>query len=536
MMLTGLTKDKRDEALEVLGLPRRGLRWDLDVPDREPFTTRLAALGIDAERRWLDVELARRAGALDGPRASDTKLSPAQAAGRNWLERTDMAILADEMGSGKTVQACTALNHHHRNVLIVCPASVVEHWAAHIKVWALRMPTILRGTPAQRRAIVGDLDFGAGCVVITTWDLLPKLVPLAHWPGSASAPRGVKPLDGIEFDLCIADEAHRAKNPRAQRSRALWGVLAKQRWALTGTPVAGSPFDLWSLLHWLDPEAWRSKTWFERRYCRTKPTRWGTEVLGFEHSTLAELKQSIEPIHRRMPMDVALGRDIKRVRSVRMVELTGDHAEQYRKLEREFLLACDGDPMPIHERTLVTRLTQCASAMLERNADDPDQIKMSARSPKAVDLLDILADTDKPIVVYSPSKQLILNAHAVLISEEIENAIFTGDTGRYERRDILRWFNAGNCRALLCTTGAAGEGIDLSAASTVVNLSQSWSIVESRQSEDRIRRWTQKRDQVNIIDIVARNTIDHAIRRVLARKAQHAADVTPREIAAELRG
>ena len=88
---------------------------------------------------------------------------------------------------------------------------------------------------------------------------------------------------------------------------------------------------------------------------------------------------------------------------------------------------------------------------------------------------------------------------------------------------------------ILCTTGAAGEGVDLAVAGTVVNLSQSWSAVDSQQAEDRIRRWTQKRSHVNIIDIVAKNTIDEAIRRVLSRKAKHLSDINPRELASDLR-
>ena len=364
--------------------------WTLDVPDREPFVAR-ANLNLPDHtmvRADSDRGNAFKAQSLGSPEFAFMTpagpMSSPQSMGARWLAEQPRAMLCDEMGSGKTVQACKAIAlSRARAVLIVSPASVVDHWADHVSMWSgIHVPAIVRGTPVQRELAIGAIT-SKFTAIITTWDLLPRLFSLKSWPGGKRGPKGPKLLDDWAFDVVIADEAHRAKNPKAQRTRALWNVNTKARWALTGTPVSNSPLDLWALLHWLDEEAWRSKGWFERRYCSVRSAPWGVEVVGFNKARLPELRRSIEPFYRRVSMEVSLGRKIEKVRSVRKIELKGAHLKQYRKLEREFILACDESEQPIHEKQLVTRLTQCASAELE---DGPLGIRVSHRSPK-IDVL-----------------------------------------------------------------------------------------------------------------------------------------------------
>jgi SNF2 family DNA or RNA helicase len=88
------------------------------------------------------------------------------------------------------------------------------------------------------------------------------------------------------------------------------------------------------------------------------------------------------------------------------------------------------------------------------------------------------------------------------------------------------------------TTGAGGVGLTLTAASTCVFLQRPWSLVEALQAEDRCHRiGSEIHDCVEIVDIVAANTIDTRVRAVLRDKSGQLADlVQDKRIVAELLG
>src|SRR5690606_18354914 len=84
-----------------------------------------------------------------------------------------------------------------------------------------------------------------------------------------------KVLNGFGFKTVICDEAHMIKEPRSQQTRAVWAVghdpSVKQRIALTGTPVANNPADIWSIMHFLQPDEFPVRGAFIDRYC---PQAW----------------------------------------------------------------------------------------------------------------------------------------------------------------------------------------------------------------------------------------------------------------------
>ena len=167
--------------------------------------------------------------------------------------------------------------------------------------------------------------------------------------------------------------------------------------------------------------------------------------------------------------------------------------------------------------TLTVRLTQLASAPLTMEADDKPV--MSGPSPKVVALAELLADTaPQPMVVYSSSRQLIDLAEKRLKRDKISYVRATGKESAEERQESVTKFQDGKARVFLATTGAAGEGITLTKSSLLVHLSLPWSMVQVSQAEDRIHRWGQESDQVQIVDILSDDTIDERIADVLRHK------------------
>lgn len=197
-------------------------------------------------------------------------------------------ILADDMGLGKTLQVISFLQAETNETagplrsLIVCPASLVYNWKHELEKFApglsVRMVT---GTAAERRTMleqVADRE-----ILITSYDLLRRDLEL---------------YQEIPFFCQIIDEAQYIKNHGTQAARAVKGIRAGFRLALTGTPVENRLSELWSIFDYLMPGYLYSYPQFREEL--EQPI-----VLQGEEETAGRLRSMIRPfILRRLKQDV----------------------------------------------------------------------------------------------------------------------------------------------------------------------------------------------------------------------------------------
>lgn len=107
-------------------------------------------------------------------RAESAKLYPFQAEGAAFLAQRDYAILADEMGVGKTPQAIIAAEARLQfaqcppeptpQVLVVCPALAKRHWQREVRKWTGETATILDGVNPYA-SVITELLVEAGTKV-----------------------------------------------------------------------------------------------------------------------------------------------------------------------------------------------------------------------------------------------------------------------------------------------------------------------------------------------------------------------------------
>lgn len=235
-------------------------------------------------------------------------LAPKQRAGVEFMLTTAQckALLADDMGGGKSVQAISVVFERWLRdngevpftgrVLDIAPASVLDHWRRELCKWLLGIGLkekdlmylsddkeererllpewqdklrawgtkmgfspekicIIDGAgkdAAEKRAAqVAAVPAGGWCLV--NWEKLQKRVKLA---GESAKKKG--PLDKAKWAAIIADESHRQKNHDSQASKALNRLRAPIQLALSGTPVLNNPGELFSTLSWLRPEQYTS--------------------------------------------------------------------------------------------------------------------------------------------------------------------------------------------------------------------------------------------------------------------------------------
>lgn len=479
----------------------------------------------------------------DGP---NQDLYPFQRAGVKFLTTAKKALLSDPPGCGKTVQAIRALrelseelNQDIFPVLIVCPNSVKHVWLDEFKKWwpAPEVRIVSGGAGQRRKVLTEDAD-----VFIINYESLRLHSRLAPY-GSIRLRRCVvcdpalpdlpvnqqskcqwcpKELNLMTIRSMVIDEGHRIKGVQSLQTRAVWAVGHKAtiRFALTGTPIANNPADLWAILHFLDPASFPSRTRFIDRYTVKNFNFFGgMEILGLNPVTRDELFKIIDPLIRRLPKEILLPLLPKKVYSVRYVEMPTKQERAYRqmekymaaKLEEEILTA----PNPL---TKVLRLMQFASAY--GVVDDNGSVQLTDPSNK-IDALEELLDElgDEPLVVFAASKKLINLAGHRLEKAGMKIGLITGDQPIEQRQMAVADFQNGGLRALLCTIEAAGEGLTMTRARHLVFLQRHWSAVKNAQAEDRVHRvGSEVHETVEIIDIISMDTVEERQREVLGGK------------------
>jgi SNF2 family DNA or RNA helicase len=135
-------------------------------------------------------------------------------------------------------------------------------------------------------------------------------------------------------------------------------------------------------------------------------------------------------------------------------------------------------------------------------------VRMIDPSPKLDAVMQMIEDNpNESFVVFSQFKQVINLLGTRLRKADVGYGIYTGDTDKVIRDAIVRDFQLKKIRVFAGTIRAGGEGITLTASSTVVFVDRDWSPSKNKQAEDRLHRVGQK-NAVQVIDIVAKGTID----------------------------
>lgn len=455
-------------------------------------------------------------------------LSPLQRIGAAWLASAETACLADGMGSGKTVQMCATLDVLQApRVLIVCPNGVKKVWERHLNEWTVIKPYVVRGSATQRRKIIQEFkDSPADSALIINYESLRTHSRLAKYGSIAltDAEKTPKELNGISFDVMVCDEAHRLANPKSKTTRAVWAINSRLRYALTGTPIANHPGDFWSILHYLSPREWPARSRYVDRYCDTRWAPWGSvDIVGIKPEARDEYYSLVDRYFLRRKKSDVMARVITTEHEVRYAELSTKHRKIYDTFEREHL-AKIGDDAFISETnnlTANTRLVQLSAAMLDENS------RMCEPSPKLDQLMELITDMQgEQLVVYSASKQLLNLAMLRLEAADIIYEIVTGDTDVALRDLAIDRFQAGQAQIFLATTGAAGEGVTLDAASTLCFLQRDYSMIKNLQANDRINRFTQKADSVTIVDIITSDTVDERVHEIFREKQRMLLEIT----------
>ena len=399
-------------------------------------------------------------------------------------DRGGRAIIADQMGLGKTLQAIAwlALHPEARPAVVVCPSSMKWQWQRELWGHARIRSSVLSG----QRPLRQDM---AEPVWVINYDIL------RFWADTinAQAPRAL-----------IVDECQRIKNPRAKRARAVAAVgkAAPHIIALSGTPIISRPIEFFPVLQLIAPGEYRSRWQFAFRYCAPKR---GWQGRGWDFSGASHLEELHERVGklmiRRMRADVLP--DLPHTqRTVVPIEI--DNRKEYDRAVARFIEW-------LAERRGADAAVRAMRAEAVVKLGALKHLAAEGKMAAAVEMIqEWLEDTDEKLVVFAIHHSIIDR----LCEAFPTAAVVTGKvTGADRVKAVDRFQQDPKCRLFLGNIQAAGEGITLHAASNMLVLELGWTPAEHDQAEDRINRIGQRAAHVDVRYIVAQGTIEE---RVLA--------------------
>lgn len=421
------------------------------------------------------------------------------------------ALLADEVGLGKTIEAGVIVKEYlvrglARKVLILAPASLLTQWRQELEDKL--------GIPARINRSAENWQ---------RWDCIIASLDTARKSPHADIIRE------ISWDIVVVDEAHRLKNRATASWRLVDGVTKKYLLLLTATPIQNDLTELYNLFTLLKPGLLRSYAAFRREFMIDRRSA----------KQVQPLRQRLAEVMVRTTRREALLRLPRRIVETVPVRLSAAEDEFYRSVlayARGLYRGSGGQQGLVLPLILLLR-ELCSSpdaaqrtlaAMAAGNRLPPDERRRAAELARVAGTLGEcagklaaattwIARQREPVIVFTEFRATQEALARRLAAAGVNVVLFHGGLSRDARTAAVQAFR--DTGGVLISTEAGGEGQNLQFCRTVVNYDLPWNPMRVEQRIGRVHRLGQTRD-VHIVNFIAPATIEDHVYRLLHEKLQ----------------
>lgn len=418
----------------------------------------------------------------------------------DFIYNTPKCAVWAGLGLGKTITTITAITDlidsiSINTVLIIAPLRVANSvWHIEAKRWEhtkhLKFSIVTGNDKERRTALHKTAD-----VYVINRENVQWLVELyaKKWP----------------FDMIVIDESSSFKSASSQRFKALKKVLPQtsRLVELTGTPSPNGLLDIWSQIYLLDngQRLGKSMTAYKQRFFES-------DYMGYKFKPV----KSADKIIHKLIDDIVISLNVddylempERIDTVIKVQLPQNRLDEYKQLEREFLIQInDNDIVAYNAATLAGKLLQyCNGAIYTDDLKNWTEIHSSKFD--AID--DIIAENSDENLLIAYNFKTDLER----LKKRYPDAVVLDNNP-----DIIKQWNDGNIKMLLAHPASAGHGLNLQhGGSIIVWFGLNWSLELYQQFNGRLYRQGQTKP-VRIVHIVVDGCIDNRVMQAIEDKAQ----------------
>ncbi|WP_163537759.1 SNF2-related protein [Gracilibacillus sp. YIM 98692] len=412
-------------------------------------------------------------------------------------EMNGRALLADEVGLGKTIEAGLILKEYlmrgmAKKVLILVPASLVNQWALE-----LSQKFYIPAVTARKR-----VNWKEANIIITTLD-------------TAKKGKHQEEILNQSYDFVIVDEAHKLKNHQTKNFAFVQALKKKYLLLLTATPVQNKLTDIFNLISLIKPGYLGTYEEFVKTY------RHQQKKID-DDPYLKQLVNKVMIRNRRKDTGVQwTNRHIDTI----WVDFSEEEQQFYNTLEQFFQSSSHVSGVT-YKREFCSSREACYLSLkkwinLNEKAENTPllemvkQIEHLPHHAKAKKLVDLVKQSNEKFIIFTEYRATQIYLQWMLQQENIKSVLYRGGFKKGKKDWMRHLFQ--NYAQVMIATEAAGEGINLQFCHHLINYDLPWNPMRLEQRIGRIHRFGQEND-VQIYNFAIRNTIDEHVIELLHHK------------------
>lgn len=455
------------------------------------------------------------------------KLKHLQKEGVKFLLSNKKCILADGMGSGKSLQACvSAICTNVDKVLIICPASVKSTWKRELMYYVDEKDIqIVNGTTWEK-----DTKF-----TIINYDILDNFykVPTETYAdeeiieeknGNITKKLVLKTKKSTKkavieecmknsklfqenFECVIVDEVHRMVNNKSIRYQVIEDLFKRTRppfrFLLTGTPMTNKPMNLYYILKLIDAEVTNDYQFYVKRYCGGKKMRLKdgrTILIAKDATNLEELREKIKHVYIRRLLSEMTDM-VKKTVEIKEYDLNEKQMSKYNQLWDEYVAAQEENGNDDSED-----YRQLVEGTIVRQYLAKEMI------PNTIQLAEEIIDNNEKVIISCTYTEEVneLKKYFGKIAVVYDGKM----TSKQKDKSEYEFMNNPNIKVFIGQIDSASVGLTLTAATKMIFNSFSFESHVLKQMEDRIYRLTQTKDVTCYYQVFTDSISQHVLETI----------------------